>query len=330
MGGPHPEQSPPTSYTCQSISEQMSANESVLKQLFVIEAAAAEIRKTLGLAELVPAAGQSSGKSKKNEPKEKRPPSAWVVFSSQRVGSLVRKAEEGQEKKSPVGVVNQFAGHLWGQKKEWTDEEILAAWPTFTPPEVSKQALKKSESVSGDEAEKKTGKGSRGPQSEEVKAAAKLKRAANKAKKEAEAASQASGGSQAAESSDEEETAADDTFEEAEPEPVKPVEAPKPKPAEAKPKAEAKPVEAPKPKPAEPNAESKPATKAGKKSIKKEWTKEELYCDEWEHDGDNYFKNERGDVLTTDGHWVGRWDGKKLDTNAAKPEDFSKIDVRPA
>ena len=325
MGGPHPEQSPPTSYTCQSISEQMSANESVLKQLFVIEAAAAEIRKTLGLAELVPAAaGQSSGKSKKSEPKEKRPPSAWVVFSSQRVGSLVRKAEEGQEKKSPVGVVNQFAGHLWGQKKEWTDEEILAAWPTFTPPEVSKQALKKSESVSGDEAEKKTGKGSRGPQSEEVKAAARLKRAANKAKKEAESASQASA-SQAAESSDEE-TAAD-TFEEAEaePEPVKPVEAPKPKPAEAKPKAEPK-VEA---KP-EPKAESKPATKAGKKSIKKEWTKEELYCDEWEHDGDNYFKNERGDVLTTDGHWVGRWDGKKLDTNAAKPEDFSKIDVRPA
>lgn len=316
MGGPLPEQSPPTSYTCQSISEQMSANESVLKQLFVIEAAAAEIRKTLGLAELVPAtAGQSTGKS--SQPKEKRPPSAWVVFSSQRVGSLVRKAEEEKEKKSPVGVVNQFAGHLWGQKKEWTDEEILAAWPTFTPPEVSKQALKKSSgSVSGeDEPEKKTGKGSRGPQSEEVKAAARLKRAANKAKKAAEGSAPVS--EVASQASDEEAPA--DTFEEPEPEPVKPAPKPAAKPAE-------KPAEKPAPKP----AESKPATKAGKKSIKKEWTKEELYCDEWEHDEEHYFKNARGDVLTTDGHWVGRWDGKKLDTNAAKPEDFSKIDSRPA
>jgi len=74
-------------------------------------------------------------------PKEKRTPNAWVQFSM-RVQGLRRAAEEGREKaeRTKVGTLNQFAGQLWRLKHEWADEEIAAAWATFTPPEVSKQA----------------------------------------------------------------------------------------------------------------------------------------------------------------------------------------------
>jgi len=241
----------------------MSANETVLMQLTVLENACAEIRKALGLAPVTSEKKSKKAPEPSGEPKEKRAPSDYIVFSSKRVGPLVHKAEEGKEKKSRVGTVNQFAGFLWGQKKEWTDEEILAAWPLYTPPEVSKQALKKSSASStgsnktesepvADEP-KPSGKGSRGPQSEETKAKAKAKREENKKKTEEEAA---------------------------------------------------------------PAASKKPATV-------------DLWLDAWEHDGEHYFKNERGDVLTTDGMWVGRWDEKKIDISAPQPADFSKLDVRP-
>ena len=159
-----------------------SIDQSVLDRLSMLEKRGDLLEKRVDLIEKMPAPEPSAKPRAKNPDAPKRAPSAYIVFSSQRVGPVVRKAEEGQEKKTPVGVINQFAGQLWGQKHEWDDEEILAAWPEFTPPEVSKQALKKSETGS---VEKKTGKGSRGPQSDEVKAAAKLKRDANKAKKAA-------------------------------------------------------------------------------------------------------------------------------------------------
>lgn len=270
----------------------MSANETILMQLTVLENACSEIRKALGLAPVT-----SEKKSKKTsepsgEPKEKRAPSDYIVFSSKRVGPLVHKAEEGKEKKSRVGTVNQFAGFLWGQKKEWTDEEILAAWPLYTPPEVSKQALKKSsgsstgsdrvsESEPVADEPKPTGKGSRGPQSEETKTKAKAKREENRVKKNAEKPV---------------EKPVEDTFEEVESAPATLVA------------------------PVAPVLNQK--IKAGKKVV-------DLWLDAWEHDGEHFFKNERGDVLTTDGAWAGHWNGKMLDISAPKPADFAQLDVRP-
>ena len=279
-----------------------SIDQSVLDRLSMLE-------RRVDLIEKMPAPEPSAKPRAKNPDAPKRAPSAYIVFSSQRVGPVVRKAEEGQEKKTPVGVINQFAGQLWGQKHEWDDEEILAAWPEFTPPEVSKQALKKSETGS---VEKKTGKGSRGPQSDEVKAAAKLKRDANKAKKaaaeaESKAESQADAESEA----------------EAEAIPEPPAVAPpvvptvvkvaiKPKAEAVKPATAAVPAAAPK---------AAPKAKTPKKVI-------DLLLDVWEHEGITYYKNERNDVLSCENEWVGRWNGKEIDESVPEPADFESLTTR--
>jgi len=304
-------------------------------QLTVLENACAEIRKALGLAPVTSEKKSKKAPEPSGEPKEKRAPSDYIVFSSKRVGPLVHKAEEGKEKKSRVGTVNQFAGFLWGQKKEWTDEEILAAWPLYTPPEVSKQALKKSSASStgsnktesepvADEP-KPSGKGSRGPQSEETKAKAKAKKEENKKKKaedtfeEVDAVSVASASVPAASVPVASVPVASVPVASA---PVAPVKASRgPQSEETKAKAKAKKEENKKkteeaaPAPAAP-ASKKPATV-------------DLWLDAWEHDGEHYFKNERGDVLSTDGLWIGHWDEKKIDISAPQPADFSKLDVRP-
>jgi hypothetical protein len=146
-------------------------------------------------------------------PKEKRAPSAYVLFSS-RVGALIhtQEAEKPKEEKSRQPVIMQFTSPLWEEAKSgkaWSDEDILQAWSTFVPPEHSKQFLagknvkSKPEGFVAPEAKPKPAKPAaessadegeaaakkpRKPQSEETKAAAAVKRAANKAAKAAAAA----------------------------------------------------------------------------------------------------------------------------------------------
>ena len=81
-------------------------------------------------------------------PKEKVP-HAWLQFSM-RVQGLRRAAEGGCEKaeRAKMCTLNQFAGQLWGLKHEWADEEIAAAWATFTPPAVSKKELRRQSKAS--------------------------------------------------------------------------------------------------------------------------------------------------------------------------------------
>jgi hypothetical protein len=285
------------------MSSTQSINQSVIEQLTAMEAACAAIRKTLGLAELSVAAPATKGRKAKakaersdseaeGEPKEKKPPSAWIVFSV-RVQKQLRAAEEGLDKaeKTKVGTMNQFAGHLWGQKKEWADEEITAAWDGYTPPEVSKQTLEGKSKRSGASS---TGSGEAGepvadevkapkprkPQSEETKAAAALKRAATKAAKAAKPEA--------------------------------------PEAAEAEAEAEAVEV-------SPPVAAAPPKAKA---KITPKPKKVDLALDPWSHDGEEYYKNERGDVLSTDGEWVGRWNGAAIDTTVSEPEDFDKLESR--
>jgi hypothetical protein len=306
------------------MSSTQSMNESVIEQLKAMEAACAAIRKTLGLAELsapssVPKkrgpkkASEPSGDSDA-EPKEKRAPSAYIVFSSKRVQPIIRTAEAGLDKsaKSSVGTMNQFAGKLWAQTKEsgkeWSDEEIAAEWEAFEPPAVSKQAAagkgKKSPAPSVGEGEdgepeadaaaaekvKKARKPHK-PQSEETKKAAAAKKAATKAKKAAEAAP-------AEDDMGEVEEAADAEAEEAKPAP-------------------------PPPKPSAAPVAKKAAFVPKKKAV-------DLALDPWEFEGNSdYLKNERGDVLNgTTGEWVGRWDGTKIDTSIAEPDDFETLNTR--
>ena len=159
--------------------------------------------------------GEPAEQAAVKAPKEKRAPSAYVLFSS-RVGALIhtQEAEKPKEEKSRQPVIMQFTSPLWEQSKSgkvWEDQEIVEAWRTFVPQEQSKQSLAKAaaaeaeaggggsvpivrvaksdpaqtESI-GDSATENAKK-PRKPQSEETKAAAALKRAATKAAKAAAA-----------------------------------------------------------------------------------------------------------------------------------------------
>jgi hypothetical protein len=281
--------------TLKAASSRMEAELAELKQLLLTQQQKAPKSKQSKKA------AKAESEAEGAEPKEKRPPSAWILFSV-RVQKLLRPAEEGKDKaeRTPVGTMNQFAGTLWSQVKEgkeWSDEEISAAWTTFTPPEVSKQTLegksKRSGSTgSGEEAEPvadEAAKKPRKPQSEETKAAAAAKRAATKAKKaaattpaeqldeepEAEAPAVGGGGSIAAAAP----------------------------PAPPAPKAKAK------------------ITAKPKKVV-------DLFLDPFEHDGKEYLKNSRGDVTSAEGEWVGHWTGSAIDTDAPEPADFDQLTTR--
>jgi hypothetical protein len=244
---------------------------------------------------------KAEGSGDESEPKEKRAPSAYIIFSSKVVGPLVRRAIEGTETKLSVGTITQFAGHLWAQKKEWSEDDILAEWESYTPPEVSKQALagknktsstgsaEKKEPVADEKVESEEKPKSK-PQSEETKKAAAEKRAATKAKKAAETAAPAA-----------------------------------PAPAEAEDQIED--IEPEVAAPSTPLTIVLPVVKKAKIAPKPK-KEVDLFLDPWTHDGEEYIKNERGDVLTTDGLWVGRWNGKVIDESAPEPADFEDLTTR--
>jgi hypothetical protein len=228
------------------------------------------------------------------EPKEKRPPNAWILFSA-RVEKLVRAAEEaaGTPKESAMKTVvcKQFASHLKSQKayEEWADSEITEAMASWTPPEVSKQALAKAEKEASESGSVADASEAPAPKpkrvmSEEAKAAAAAKRAAtNAAKKAAEASAAPAADAAPAEAA------------EAAPAPTKKAIAIKPKKA------------APAPEPA--------------KNM-------DLSFFAWTHDGTDYYTNDRGDVVTTDWEWVGRFNGSVIDETVPEADDLSEATLR--
>ena len=245
-------------------------------------------------------------KRAKKEKDPNAPPkegNVWIKFT-QRVSALL-KAAEIDTGAAPVS--KQFASALKDQKPygDWTDEEIVAAWPSWTPPAESKmEAKRKLSASSGDESDKSSVKSAKEkkapkPRTDEQKAATAAKRAATKAAK-------------------------------ATAEPV--AEAEEPAEAEAKASEPAEPV----PKASEPVAKasepvakaSEPAAKgakAPKPSPKKSYKLEQLQdFGELEHEGVEYGVNARGDVVDTDGAYVGNWDGKKI-VKGDKPADWAKV-----
>lgn len=103
----------------------------------------------------------------------------------------------------------------------------------------------------------------------------------------------------------------------------KPVE--KPAPAKAEPA----------PAPAPPKAEPAPAKAEPKKvQIKKKEAapqpKKELDLRfyPWSHDGKAYYTNERGDVVSEDFEWVGRFDGTKIDQTVPEPADLANAEMK--
>ncbi len=250
----------------------------------------------------------SGGKPAKSEkPREPRGPSTnpWIHFT-QRVERLVREAEAaaGTPKEAALKTVQvkQFASDLKTQKpyEEWTDGDIQAALPGWTPPEHSKQELaglnkrgSKSGSGAGSEAGSE-GEAAAAPAAEKPKRVLSPEHLAKmKAGREAAAAKKAAAGGGAAGGASAAAAAVHALA-----------------PSEAPPAAAPKKV-ALKPKPA-----AKPAV--------------DLRFYAWAHKGTDYFTNDRGDVVSTEFEWVGRYNksADEIDETAEEPADLAEAEMR--
>jgi len=105
-----------------------------------------------------------------------------------------------------------------------------------------------------------------------------------------------------------------------------------PKEVAAPPAPTPAPVAEPTPVPAAPapttEQESKPKVKKTIKKPTPEPKKVDLRFYSWTHDGEDYFTNERGDVVTTEFEWVGRFNGKKIDESVPEPADLENAEMK--
>jgi len=267
----------------------------MLKMIAAMETQLNEMKVALGATDGT--VKQKRTKKEKDPNAAPKEPNVWIKFT-QRVSALLKDAEIDT---GAAPVSKQFASALKEQKPygDWTDEEIVAAWPSWTPPTESKmEAKRKLSASSSDESDKgsvKSAAKASKPRTDEQKAATAAKRAATKAAKASEPVAKAS-------------------------EPVAKAEEP------AEPVAKA---EQPVAKASEPAAKaSEPAAKgakAPKPPPKKSYKLEQLQdFGELEHEGVEYGVNARGDVVDTDGAYVGNWDGKKI-IKGDKPADWAKV-----
>jgi hypothetical protein len=293
------------------MSSTMIDSTATLAAISKLEADLAKLKIALGVENVtVPTKTRKSKVVKADG--EKKAPNVWIRFT-QKVNGALKEAGLGAGEAAPVS--KQFASFLKDAKPydEWTDESIVAAWATWEKPEQSKMAKAASESESeggsvkksrakkaakaaseaseasstegGAEGEKKERK-KRAPMTDEAKAAMKAKRDATKAKKAAETGAAALPASTA--SSDSEDA-----------------------------------VEAV----AAPAAPAKSATFKPKKVVKSvpAFTIEQLQdFDAVEIDGAEFGRNVRGDMVDTDGAYVGHWDGTKI-VKGEKPADWEKV-----
>ena len=297
------------------------------------------------------------------QPKEKVP-HAWLQFSM-RVQGLRRVAEEGLGKaeRAKMCTLNQFAGQLWGLKHEWADEEIAAAWATFTPPAVSKKELRRQSKAS-------TGSAAAVEPSDEPKEKKASKPLTPEAK--AAAAGGGGGGGGAAEDSDASSVAA--TVGEEKSPGLKPCKSCKhelPLVAFQKdsPHGETRELKCCDSCRNKQNARSSERghnernnalAKAARHQLKalaaagepealaavaaartareqknaalfaarKAPKRVDLALDPWSYAGTEYYKNERGDVVSVEGEWVGAWNGVAIETSAPRPAHFDTLCTR--
>ena len=231
------------------------------------------------------------------EPKEKRAPNAWILFSA-RVEKLIRATEEAaqtpKESRMKTVVAKQFASHLKTLKAydEWADDEVTEALSGWTPPETSKQAIAKAEKASdavASEAGSDAGSVAEAPAASAEASAPKAKRVWSEEAKASAAAKRAAKKAASA-------APAEDA----------------PAPAEA----------APAPAPVKKTITLKP--KVAPEPVKKV----DLSFFTWTHEGKEYYTNDRGDVATTDFEWVGRFNGQTIDETVPEPADLSEATLR--
>jgi len=286
----------------------------ILSQIAKLEADLAKLKIALGVENVAVPTKQRKQKAAKDPNAEKKAPNVWIQFTQKVAAAL--KAAEISTGAAPVS--KQFASFLKDKNNayaEWTDESIVAEWATWEKPEVSKMAKAASESESDGGSVKKATKATkatkaseasdseatgekkerkkRAPMTDEAKAAMKAKRAATVAAKKA--TETGAGALPASTASSDSEDAAE--------------EAAAPAPAA----------------PAAPAAKS--TTFKPKKVVKSAptFTIEQLQdFDAIVIDGADFGRNVRGDMVDTDGIYVGQWDGTKI-VKAEKPADWEKV-----
>ena len=326
----------------------MSINESIIKQLTTLEqsmaeqmAAMAEMRKALGLGELaLPEKAKKARKSKKAssaasdagsaaEPKEAKAPSAWNTLVASTVAEMKQSGWESWTDLKGVswpasrrGTVKDKSGaereaFVFGGGEHDGKEPSPALGgmvrASFLKAQSDPAAAEKARAYHAKLAEKRSASASTGSgereepvadaegapvakksgrpkMTDEQKAAAKVKRDAKKA---AEAAAPAAPKA-------EEDGEFSDVPEEAAAAP-----APSAPPAAQPKKVIMKPKAAPAPK------------------------KLDLTFFPWTYDGKKYITNDRGDVIEPEeGQWVGRFNGKSIDTSVPEPADMDSVEMR--
>lgn len=326
----------------------MSVNQSVIDQLTVMEKACAEIRKTLGLAELsAPSASAKKPRTKKApEPSgEKKAPSDWDVLIANTVEEMktsgwpewtdadgvlwhASRLDTVTDKKGNSTEAYVFDGGehdgkpvsraLGGMKrasflKAQTDPAAAEKAKAYRAKLAEKRAASSTGSAEkkepvADEKVEEEEKPKRKPQSEETK----QKRAATIAAKKAAEAAEAAAAVAAAAA-----PAQEDEIEDIESEPEAADAEPEPEPVKVVAKPAPK-VAAPAPKVAVAAAAPKKIIKTAPKPAKKVLSLEMV---EWVHEETNYYKNERGDVAYDSGDYCGFWDGKDLYEDAGRMPD---------
>jgi hypothetical protein len=124
-------------------------NTALLAALNQIEKTVAQMKEALGASgESKPFTTPKKAKKEKDPDAPKKEANPWIKFT-QRVSNLLKEAKI---ETGPATVSKQFASALKDQKayEEWTDEAILAAWPTWEKPTESKMAKKKSATSGGE------------------------------------------------------------------------------------------------------------------------------------------------------------------------------------
>ena len=329
----------------------MSINESIIKQLTTLEqsmaeqmAAMAEMRKALGMGELaLPGKAKKARKSKKAssaasdagsaaEPKEAKAPSAWntlvaetvaemkqsgweswtdlkgVSWPASRRGTVKDKSgaereafvfdggeHDGKEPSPALGGMVR-ASFLKAQSDPAAAEKARAYHAKLAEKRSASASTgsgEREEPVADAEGAPVAKKSGRPKMTEQQKAAAKLKREAKKA---------AEGAAPAAPKAEEDGEFSDVPEEAAAP----PAAAPAPSAPPAAPKKVImKPKAAPAPKPLD------------------------LTFFPWTYDGKKYITNDRGDVVDPEeGQWVGRFNGKSIDTSVPEPADMDSVEMR--
>jgi hypothetical protein len=336
----------------------MSINESILKQLTTLEqsmaeqmAAMAEMRKALGMGELaLPGKAKKARKSKASsaasdagsaaEPKEAKAPSAWntlvastvaemkqsgweswtdlkgVSWPASRRGTVKDKSgaereafvfdggeHDGKEPSPALGGMVR-ASFLKAQSDPAAAEKARAYHAKLAEKRSASASTgsgEREEPVADAEGAPVAKKSGRPKMTDEQKAAAKVKR---EAKKAAEAAAPK------AEPEAEEDGEFSDVPEEAAP----------PAPAAAP---------APSAPPAPPAAQPKKVLMKPKAAAPPPPKKLDLTFFPWTYDGKKYITNDRGDVIEPEeGQWVGRFNGKSIDTSVPEPDDLEGVEMR--